>query len=77
MPVRSPLTSARKTGTPWRLKFSASVCSVTVLPVPVAPVTSPCRFAIAGKRKHSVLPFLASRIGSAMVVACEEGERPV
>ena len=71
MPVRSPLTSAMKTGTPWRLKFSASVCSVTVLPVPVAPVTRPCRFAIAGRRKHSVLPRRARRMGSAMDVANE------
>ena len=41
IPVRSPLTSAMNTGTPRRLKFSASVCSVIVLPVPVAPVISP------------------------------------
>jgi hypothetical protein len=66
MPVRSPLTSAMNTGTPWRLKFSASVCSVTVLPVPVAPLTRPCRFAIAGRRKHSVPSRRARRIGSAI-----------
>ena len=47
-PERSPLTSARKTGTPSREKCSASTWSVTVLPVPVAPVTRPCRFASAG-----------------------------
>ena len=71
MPVRSPLTSAMKTGTPRRLKVSASVCRVTVLPVPVAPVTRPCRFAIAGSRKHSMSSRLASRIGSAMATARE------
>ena len=53
MPVRSPFTSAMKTGTPSRLKFSARVCSVMVLPVPVAPVISPWRLASAGSRKHS------------------------
>ena len=66
MPVRSPLTSAMKTGTPSLLKFSARVCSVIVLPVPVAPVMSPWRFANAGSRKHSALSCLAIRIGSAM-----------
>ncbi len=40
-PDRSPLTSAMKTGTPIREKCSASTCSVTVLPVPVAPVMRP------------------------------------
>ena len=40
-PDRSPLTSARNTGTPSREKLSASTCSVTVLPVPVAPVIKP------------------------------------
>ena len=43
MPERSPLMSAANTGTPAREKPSASTCSVTVLPVPVAPVTRPCR----------------------------------
>jgi hypothetical protein len=33
--------SAMKTGTPRALKFSASVCSVTVFPVPVAPAIKP------------------------------------
>ncbi len=37
-----------KTGTPIRENCSASVCSVTVLPVPVAPVIRPWRFASAG-----------------------------
>jgi hypothetical protein len=39
--------SARKTGTPWADSCSAMTCRVTVLPVPVAPETSPCRFIIA------------------------------
>ena len=40
-PLRSPFTSARKTGTPIREKRSASTCRLTVLPVPVAPVMQP------------------------------------
>ena len=37
--------SAAKTGTPWLENPSARICKVTVLPVPVAPVIRPCRFA--------------------------------
>ena len=44
MPDRSPLMSARKTGTPWADSCSAISCRVLVLPVPVAPATRPCRF---------------------------------
>ena len=40
-PARSPFTSAMKTGTPIDEKRSAITCSVTVLPVPVAPVIRP------------------------------------
>ncbi len=40
-PARSPLTSATNTGTPAAEKLSASPCTVMVLPVPVAPATSP------------------------------------
>ncbi len=36
--------SERKTGTPASESCSASTWSVTVLPVPVAPATRPCRF---------------------------------
>ena len=43
-PVRSPLMSARNTGTPWEESCSAINCRVMVLPVPVAPATRPCRF---------------------------------
>ena len=56
MPVRSPLMSAMKTGTPWRDRPSASFCSVIVLPVPVAPVIRPWRLARAGSRRASVAP---------------------
>ena len=66
MPVRSPFTSAMNTGTPRRLKFSAIVCKVMVLPVPVAPVIRPWRLAKAGSKTHSVLACLAIRIGSAI-----------
>ena len=67
MPVRSPLTSAMNTGTPRREKPSASVCRVTVLPVPVAPVTSPWRLALSGSSRHSTASRRAIRIGSVMV----------
>ncbi len=39
--------SAANTGTPFAASCSASPCSVRVLPVPVAPATSPWRFIIA------------------------------
>ena len=47
MPDRSPLMSAAKTGTPALLRASAISWRVLVLPVPVAPATSPCRLNIA------------------------------
>jgi len=53
MPERSPLTSAMKQGTPMDAKDSAIFCSVTVLPVPVAPVINPWRLAIFGRRAIS------------------------
>jgi hypothetical protein len=62
-----------KTGTPMREKPSAKVCSVTVLPVPVAPVMRPWRFASSGSSKQVVAAFLAIRSGSAMVVPVEFG----
>ena len=40
-PVRSPLMSATKTGTPAFDSWPASSCRVLVLPVPVAPAISP------------------------------------
>ncbi len=74
MPVRSPFTSAMKTGTPMREKLSAIFCSVTVLPVPVAPVMQPWRLASAGRRARSVSPILAMIRGSAMGrLACDVG----
>ncbi|CUI79151.1 Uncharacterised protein [Achromobacter xylosoxidans] len=66
MPVRSPLTSAMKTGVPMREKDSASTCRVTVLPVPVAPVIQPWRLARAGNRASSVWAFLAMTMGLGM-----------
>ena len=52
MPVRSPFTSAMKTGTPSRENPSARLCRVTVLPVPVAPVIRPWRLALSGRSQH-------------------------
>ena len=54
------------TGVPMRENDSASTCRVTVLPVPVAPVMQPCRFAKAGSRASSVCAFLAMRMGLGM-----------
>ena len=48
MPVRSPLTSLKKTGTPISEKDSASTFIVIVLPVPVAPAIRPWRLAMEG-----------------------------
>src|SRR5690606_974341 len=45
IPDRSPFTSAQKTGTPASEKPWARICKVTVLPVPVAPATTPWRLA--------------------------------
>ncbi len=53
MPDKSPLTSAMKTGTPISDSACASTCKVTVLPVPVAPVMQPWRFAMAGSSASS------------------------
>src|SRR3954462_8020016 len=60
MPERSPLTSARKTGTPLRAKPSARTCSEMVLPVPVAPAIRPCRLAMRRASPRS-LPEAGSR----------------
>ncbi len=51
--------SAANTGTPAELNASASTCSVTVLPVPVAPATRPCRLNMA-----SGMRIFASTTGS-------------
>ena len=45
-PVRSPLMSATKTGTPAFESWPARSWSVLVLPVPVAPAIRPCRLSI-------------------------------
>ena len=66
MPERSPLMSDMNTGTPMRLNDSASDCSVTVLPVPVAPVIRPWRLAICGSSASSSLSFLAMISGAVM-----------
>ena len=62
MPERSPLTSARNTGTPMAEKLSARTFSVTVLPVPVAPQINPCRLAMRGSRNtFSVRVYLINQ----------------
>src|SRR5690606_11562881 len=66
MPERSPLTSAMKTGVPMRENDSARTCSVTVLPVPVAPVMQPWRLASCGSRAAWMSALRAMIRGSAM-----------
>ena len=65
IPDRSPLISAAKTGTPARANPSAITCSDTVLPVPVAPVTRPCRLASASV-SHAVCSPLPIKIFSSV-----------
>ena len=67
MPDRSPLMSARKTGTPISEKLSAMTFIVTVLPVPVAPAIRPWRFAIFGSR-YRFLSDCASQILLSMYI---------
>ena len=67
-PVKSPLMSAIKTGTPRLEKPSAMVCNVTVLPVPVAPVIKPWRLALSPNMWHSVWLFLAISTAFLMVL---------
>src|ERR1700730_7944820 len=57
MPDRSPLMSAANTGTPARANPSAITCNETVFPVPVAPVTSPCRLASPSVSHASCSPL--------------------
>src|SRR5256885_17131215 len=66
MPDRSPLMSAMNTGTPISENPSAIFCSVTVLPVPVAPVIRPCRLASAGSSRHSVAEWRGGRKGGGL-----------
>ena len=55
--------SAAKTGTPAALSCSAISCRVLVLPVPVAPATSPCRLSIpSGIRMRVLVNVVASSI---------------
>ena len=55
--------SAQKTGTPAREKPSARTCSVTVLPVPVGPMSSMCGLTL---RFHSMtLPSSSTASGMA------------
>ena len=66
MPARSPFTSAMNTGTPSALIRSAITCRVTVLPVPVAPVMSPCRLTSPGRSTRSRSSLCAMITGSGM-----------
>ncbi len=83
MPERSPLISAANTGTPARANPSAITCSDTVFPVPVAPVTRPCRLAspsvsqagcspLPMKTLSSVSPVLVSVVAIASPLRVHE-----
>ena len=77
-PDKSPLMSAANTGTPAAEKPSASTCSVTVLPVPVAPVMSPCRLArrssMTLRDQLAVLPAAADQDRAVLNVVARIGE---
>ena len=60
MPDKSPLISARNTGTPFLEKDSANFCKETVFPVPVAPVIHPWRLDMLVKRISSLYPLCSS-----------------
>ncbi len=66
MPVRSPLMSAKKSRYTRQEKLSAIFWSVTVLPVPVAPVIKPWRLAMPGKMEQTVSPRWAMGNAGAM-----------
>ena len=61
-PETSPLTSATSTGTPARESCSVTTCSVFVLPVPVAPATSPCRFIVASGMRTAASRWSVRRL---------------
>src|SRR4051812_23440924 len=72
MPDRSPLISAANTGTPARAKPSAITCNDTVLPVPVAPVTRPCRLASASVSQAVCSPLPIKIFSSVSAVLLSE-----
>ena len=72
IPDRSPLISAANTGTPARAKPSAITCSDTVLPVPVAPVTRPCRLASASVSQAVCSPFPIKIFSSVSAILLSE-----
>src|SRR6185369_7685195 len=72
MPDKSPLISAANTGTPARAKPSAMTCNDTVLPVPVAPVTRPCRLASASASQAISSPLPIKIFSSVSAVLLSE-----
>src|SRR6476620_1897610 len=72
IPDKSPLISAANTGTPARAKPSAMTCSDTVLPVPVAPVTRPCRLASASASHADCSPLPMKIFSSVSAVLLSE-----
>lgn len=60
VPAKSPLTSLKNTGTPASEKLSAKTFKVIVLPLPLAPVISPCLFALFKSKVASFNSFFQS-----------------
>jgi hypothetical protein len=69
-PDGSPFTSATKTGTPASESWPAITRSVLVLPVPVAPATSPWRFTVdSGSRTRTSVRTSSACRGDPSVTA--------
>jgi hypothetical protein len=73
IPDTSPFTSATRTGTPAADSCSLMSCSVRVLPVPVAPATSPWRFRVASGHAHDGRRVDRSRVHAAAEIEARAG----
>jgi len=65
IPLKSPLMSINKVGTPLADNFSAKFCKVLVLPVPVAPAISPWRL---NMRKGAFTKVFSNTVSSSFAV---------
>ena len=67
-PLKSPFTSAKRTGTPSFENPSARTCREIVFPVPVAPAIMPWRLAILAGIMICLSPFPPSKIEAMSVI---------